>query len=438
MCFLGAWRKKVTVIADEGDGNTHFNDAQIYADGIIEPHCDFNVTKVYAESYLKVFYFDSTRYPGVEAAIINSFQNGSLIINYTGHGDNDIWAFTHLFVPRFINGFTNFNKLPLCINPAAFNDFDDPAFLASGERLLLRPNGGVIANICPSRGTYTYPAFQITTKLETALFTKVNSEYQRLGDAFRSAKIQAPANNESWCLLGDPALTLNYPKNQVVVNTLNGIPLTTASDTLFAGDSINIAGELHDVSGNLMPSFNGTLHLVIFDRQHTRHTLVNNPGSAIKAFKVWDDTLVNSAIPIINGNFASTFVLPESGVDSAYGKGKISFYADNGTTDASGCYTNFVFANLVFGVHENQMQNLQVSLQPNPSNNKMVIYVKGNQGKELYFTLRDLQGRAIQQHQLMNKIPFEISKADMQAGMYLYSIETKDAKIVKRGRLVFE
>ena len=107
-------------------------------------------------------------------------------------------------------------------------------------------------------------------------------------------------NNRKFTLLGDPALTLAFPRYKVQTTTINGAPLVPPPgsapgppivDTLKALNQYTIGGVVVDNSGALLPGFAGTLYATVYDKPHTLTTLGNNPGSVKAGFEVQDNVL---------------------------------------------------------------------------------------------------------------------------------------------------
>ena len=265
----------------------------------------------------------------------------------------------------------------------------------------------------------------------------VPNHYLRLGDIFK--RVKQDTYNDPYlspiCLLGDPALKLNFPENEVVTTAINGQATSSVMDTLIPGQSLQIDGEIHDEAGNLLSTFNGTISILIFDQKTLHYTLANDPGqSAVAPFYVWDDTLIFTPVPVINGSFSLTTYLPYN-VDSGYGIGKISYYAQSNTTDASGCYQNFIYKNLNPGIVE--LPGVSVSVFPNPANGKAEINIEGIKVNNFNFILNNVEGKMLRKIKI-NDNKFFIEKKSLAAGIYFYEIMDQKNQLIKRGGISFE
>ena len=59
------------------------------------------------------------------------------------------------------------------------------------------------------------------------------------------------------------------------------------------------------------------------------------PGSLPASFQVRQNLLYNGKIKVTNGKFSYTFIVPKD-INFQAGKGRISYYAEDGNTEANG------------------------------------------------------------------------------------------------------
>jgi hypothetical protein len=102
-----------------------------------------------------------------------------------------------------------------------------------------------------------------------------------------------------------------------------------------------VKGYVADTSGNQMGGFNGILYPTVYDKPSTITTLQNDPPTAPFVYKLQRNILYHGKVTCVNGNFEFSFVVPRD-ISYQYGIGRISYYAENGVTDASGYYENIV------------------------------------------------------------------------------------------------
>jgi len=141
--------------------------------------------------------------PNPALAITNAFNDGSLIVNYTGHGSTEIWS--NFFSSFAARGLTNGNKLPFVVAMNCLNGYYHDLFTdALGEALLRNPNGGAIGVWASS--ALTAPHLQ--TQMNAELYRHVFS--MPVGDAILKAKQSVTDRDvrRTFILFGDPTITL--------------------------------------------------------------------------------------------------------------------------------------------------------------------------------------------------------------------------------------
>ena len=100
-------------------------------------------------------------------------------------------------------------------------------------------------------------------------------------------------------------------------------------------------GEVTDVQGNLLSSFNGNVYPTVFDKPQMVNTLANDPASQPTGFSTQTNALFKGKASVINGKFSFTFKVPKD-INYQYGNGKLSLYAEDGIKDANGFFTGFI------------------------------------------------------------------------------------------------
>ncbi|HVG42766.1 MAG TPA: type IX secretion system sortase PorU, partial [Chitinophagaceae bacterium] len=221
-----------------------------------------------------------------------------------------------------------------------------------GEELIVRPKTGAIALMTTTRTVFAFSNRVMNDNyLRIALQRDSAGKYKTLGEAVQAAKnftyqnFGDVANNRKFTLLGDPAMTLAFPKLQVTATTINGVDLAADADTLQAMDMVNLQGEVKDKNGVLLNNFNGTVYLSLFDKPQTVTTLGNDPTSFKVPFSVQTGVLFKGKATVTAGKFLFNFKLPKD-INYQYGKGKISLYAQNGADDGGGFSNNIIIGGL--------------------------------------------------------------------------------------------
>lgn len=150
-------------------------------------------------------------------------------------------------------------------------------------------------------------------------------------------------DNRCHVMLGDPALRLVYPSYEIVTDSVNG-NASAAADTLRGLSKVVLSGHVSK-NGNTLSAFNGILNVTVYDKKQNDTTLSNDMGSPQFIFTEQQNILFTGKATVVNGFVRCEFILPKR-IHLAYGVGMISYYADNGTTDASGSYENIIIGGL--------------------------------------------------------------------------------------------
>jgi len=354
---MGNWRNNICLIADDEDGNIHLSDADGMANYIETNYPSLNISKIYLDAYKQVSFTNGAKYPDVNLAISDQVAKGALIINYTGHGGTDGWAHEIILNLNDIDGWRNRTKLPLFMTATCdFAPYDHFQKLTPGERVLLNPEGGGIALLTTTRLVYSQPNRVLNEKFYEIVFQKdENGKNYRLGDIIAYSKNQAGSgiNKRNFTLLGDPSQRLASPDLFVFADSLNGVALNEAVDTLKALGKVRITGHVEDMNGNVLTDFNGRVYPSIFDKKVTLQTLANDGGSK-KSFSSRNNLLYKGKSLVKNGKFDFEFIVPKD-INYAFGSGKLSLYAEDSVSDASGNYN----AITIGGSFENAQADLE-------------------------------------------------------------------------------
>ncbi|MEO5906653.1 MAG: type IX secretion system sortase PorU, partial [Saprospiraceae bacterium] len=222
----------------------------------------------------------------------------------------------------------------------------EPSFTSAGEHLLMNPTGGAIALMTTVRAVYSSSNERLTRNvLEVVYNPDQPGEYPGIAEIMRRSKNEGldsiDVNARKFTLLGDPSMKLAIPRYDVVVTHINGnVVGGGVLDTLSALEKSSLTGLIVDDNGQVLSDFNGKIFLTVYDKVQARKTLANDEDSSERFFNVQNKQLFKGAATVIAGQWFIEFVLPKD-IDFSYGSGKLSFYAQNGITDAAGYFTSF-------------------------------------------------------------------------------------------------
>lgn len=341
---MGDWRNWLTFVADDEDGNSYINSAEKFYDSINQNYPEYLIKKIYLDAYLQTSTPGGKRYYEAENDLRNKVQAGTLFVNYIGHGGEVGWAHERILDLATINNWTNSPLLPVFMTATCeFSRYDDPSRTSAGEYLLTNPDGGAIALMTTTRVVISGPNETLNTYfIEFFLDRAANNQRQRIGDFYLDSKNKMSAfspgnagNTRNFTLLGDPAVQFKIPFHNIITDSLNGVSISAAPDTIKALSVITIKGHVQDEAGNLLPGFNGIIYPVVFDKPQSVTSLANDPGSSPKTFEVIKNVIYKGKATVTNGQFQFTFVVPKD-IAFSYGSGMLSYYAQNGVVDANG------------------------------------------------------------------------------------------------------
>lgn len=350
---FGDWRNDLTFVADDEDNNLHFNDAEILTSLNFDRKDYYNIDKIYIDAFTQVNSSGGDRYPSVNSAILRKLFRGTFLMNYSGHGGPENWAQERIFNIPDIRNLRNIDKLPLFITATCdFAAYDDPNFHSAGETLLTNPRGGAIALITTTRLVFASANLELNRAVLNNLFKEYEGRMPTIGEVMTQAKnaIFGGENNRKFTLLGDPSMTLAYPKHEVITTHINNVEIDENNlDTLKALSRVSIKGKITD-GVNTLSGFNGIVYPSVFDKPTTYRTRGNDAGSTPADFEIQNNILFRGKASVVNGEFEFEFIVPKD-INYAFDNGKISYYAidTNQMVDAHGFSRDF----LVGGTAEN-------------------------------------------------------------------------------------
>ena len=349
---LGDWRNTITLLVDDIDkeGEEVMEQGlESIADEIKEKKPIFNITKIYTDAYVQENSSGGERYPEVKTAITNAIEKGTLVFDYFGHGGEDGFASERILEKPQIQNFNNPKTLPLLITVTCdFSRFDNPNRTTAGELIFWNPIGGAASMVTTSREVYISVGQQFNEQLIRVLL-EFNDEDLSIAESLMKTKNQFSSTQKFFIYhFGDPAMKLAVPEPNVIITKMNGKELSQPIDTLKALSKVTFEGIIADRANNIVEDFNGSLSTTVFDKSINKTTL-DNDGFGVKMdFDTQDSKLFRGKSKVENGVFKFDFIVPKD-IKVAYGKGKLSFYADNGNIDKAGYNADII----VGGIDEN-------------------------------------------------------------------------------------
>lgn len=339
----GDWRNTIIIPADDEDGNTHLRQAEGLADSIRVKFPEFNVDKIYFDAYRQVSTPGGNRFPEVNREIASRVEKGAILVNYIGHGGVVGWAHERVLEISDILGWNNYDRMGLFFTATCeFSRFDDPSLTSAGELVMLNPNGGAISMITTTRLAYANSNEALNMSFIDTVFNDAANGVPRLGDIIKYTKNQNSntPNTRHLTLFGDPSMALPVPRNKVITTSITNAITGKPIDTIRANSLITIAGELRSANDTFMPDFNGEVYVKLYDKISKVKTLGQDSDSFVNEFESRKNIIYQGSVSAVEGKFSITFPIPLD-IEYKVGKGRLSYYATNGTDDARGYYEDF-------------------------------------------------------------------------------------------------
>ena len=337
----GTWKSLVTIVADDkwtpnGDAEEeHTLQAEDLA-SVYTPK-DYEIRRIFMEEYPVVFTSSGRRRPDARKAMLDQVNNGTLILNYTGHGNPKVWAHESILTLDDVrNQFANQDKLTFIVAATCdWGRFEEAGESSSAEDVMINTKGGAIGVLSATRVVWSQSNAETNRYFYANLFS--GKKMMRLGDACLLTKnvLNDLENKQKYFLMGDPTIRLASPEGTIKIDSLRTV--TAAADTLRALEKITLTATVRDTAGNIEQNFNGTAQLTIFDADKYKSV------PSVRGFNYYDNGAIiyKGESTIKNGLMRAQFIVPK---DIAYENrnGRISIYFSNGSSDGKGYTRDFI------------------------------------------------------------------------------------------------
>jgi len=270
--------------------------------------------------------------PAARADIIEAWNRGAILMNFTGHGNEIVLAHESVFLYDDVSLLRNIDALPLFFAASCrLNRFDQQTVDSMGELLMKSPAGGSICSIGSTRDSGAFQNASLNSRFIAAIFaSQQQSTTPALdtGSAFQAAFTTTPfdawRNNRLFAFLGDPAVTLAAPWGGGVIDT-TGVEPMRRRDTV-------------TVSGANQGSTEGSDGLVLLTARDCADTSgyfhVPPPGNAYHVrYTLPGSTVYRGLAPVADGEFAGQFVVSSASAEGRYAR--IGAYFYSGDADGS-------------------------------------------------------------------------------------------------------
>tara|TARA_R110001599_G_scaffold8255_2_gene40037 strand:- start:40726 stop:44649 length:3924 start_codon:yes stop_codon:yes gene_type:complete len=367
----GEWQNLFTFAADDDfpEQNTnrdiHTVNADVSAEMMSLNEPGIRLNKVYEFSYPVEITGAGRQIPEATQDFIGAINNGTLVLNYSGHGNEQTLSDEELFLSEYITGLTNTDKLCVLVTATCqFGRYDDTSDQSGAERFVSAVNGGGIASFTTTRVVYTNSTVSSSNNfgLNLALSQRMSERKsdgtpKRLGDIMRETKntiigngnsrVGASTNSKKFVLIGDPATIFKLPSQKAVITSINGTDVLDQDTTisLRALDQVTISGRIENSSNQLDNSYNGKVVLSVFDARRSV-SLPDREWNCVLngdcTYDVETNLLFKGTVTVENGQFSQIFIIPKD-ISSSTENGRIVLYAQGSSAYAGGAFTDITF-----------------------------------------------------------------------------------------------
>lgn len=334
----GIWRNNVMVIADDGDGAQHLNQAE-YSIRHMQSHAA-GANYAYERLYLDAFEQKNTgtgnEFPDAKERMLKKWEKeGVALINYIGHANPKEWGHEKLLTWDDINSMSNQHLPVLFAATCSFGKWDAES-VSGAEVMLHNPAGGAISIITPSRTVYISRNEAIINTVSDEMMRRgADGNGQRIGDILKFGKnncMPKDDNMSRYHLFGDPALRMPLPQLQIAVDSIAGKPVATQqadSPALAARSSVRISGRILDSAGEKV-NFNGPVQYVLFDAEKSITTHGWGEEGVVKTYQDRNSKLATGSAMARDGEWSATILMP-SEIANNYTPAFLTLYASDTT-----------------------------------------------------------------------------------------------------------
>ncbi|MEY4930805.1 MAG: hypothetical protein RI909_1529 [Bacteroidota bacterium] len=346
-----SWQNEFLFVADDGDFNIHQNQADQLANSIDLYDPTFNTKKFYLDSFDQIERPSGQYSPAASKALDLAIRKGSLIVNYTGHGSEQVWMDERILDETIISNWKQAPRYPLFVTATCeFGRHDDPFQITSGEKTLLQKKGGSIGLVTTARPVNSSTNFTLNKAFYESLFTKENNHFRDLGNIFRDTKNKSMSGvaNRNFSLLADPSMKLALPENKIVIDE---IKTASGSAQLKALSKVVVKGHV-EKDNSLNATFSGELSLTLFDAITNQTTKGDeNPPFT---YSERNSLLFRGKARVSQGTFEMSFVMPKN-TSMNLVTGKVSTVATTKNAEHAGGSS---FNSLIGGLYDQAITDI--------------------------------------------------------------------------------
>lgn len=353
----GAWKNTILMLGDDGDANRHMSDAESVAQMLEAEYPDYMVKRIYWDAFPMESTSTGNGYPAVRKRLLELFNEGALMVNYSGHGAPDVISHELVINKTDMEGLRS-PRLPVWVTVSCDITPFDNSVQSFGESAFLNSKGGAIGLLTSTRTTYAEQNKRINYFFSKYAFARgEDSRRLSLGDALRMAKCNLittgnsslddkSSNKLNYVLIGDPALVVGNTDYHMVVDELDGVSLSSGQEVLLkAGAEVVVQGHVETLGGSLAEDFSGVLYASVFDNleEVTCRNNTNDPELTPFVYHERTKKFFVGSDSVRDGRFTFTFRVPMD-INYSMKSGLVNLYAidDKHEREAKGTCEDFI------------------------------------------------------------------------------------------------
>ncbi len=345
------WKSNMLVIGEYGDDYIHTQQTESFiknfnsyiTSSATTPNDNaVNFNKIYFEAYDNVDNIEATREKFVE-----DLKAGQNFVLFVGHSNPTSTTKTVNFlnIQQAID--TKYEALPVIYFSSCDIGRYDSGISTVLDKLMLNPNGGVIAAISASREAYTSLNGQMTDAFAKYLgISETNDTYygkyeKTWGRVLMFAKNYTEdrsRNRLKFQLFGDPALRVDVPHSRTHISTIDGKDATEGTVTIGAMKPVTITGYVATDNGETDTSFNGDAKITLYDSEQF-YMKQNKTDSLTQRGAI----LAETSAKVVNGEFTAMLIAPNCIVSDTNAKPLQTTAVSDAGSVVSGFYDGLRF-----------------------------------------------------------------------------------------------
>lgn len=312
----GNWKNSMLNVADNEDdnGSNHWTHGEDVIQTVKEnggQNTNFN--RVFLDNFEEKSDGSGSKFPDARKKMFKTLTEGALWWNYCGHGGPSGWTNDGLLVTSDIENKLFYSHQPILFAATCEFSRHDGTNPSGGENMLVNPNGGCVAMICPPRLVYMSDNRFLNITAAHKMYSRdSNGQIMRLGDLLVYAKNNTKDGRDNslrYHLYGDPAMRPAMPQLNAVIDKINGLAVDPEDMPVFeARQTMEITGHIENLAGEKKTDFNGLIESTLFDCEKSVSFIGSN--DKVYTYEEHQNKLALNVNRVNNGEFSFNITIP--------------------------------------------------------------------------------------------------------------------------------